>query len=336
VKEKKPSIVFLIETLCSTKYMEHVRSCLGFESLFVVEPMGRSEGLALLWMDTQPLDIFNYSWLHIDAVVKDSDWNAQWRFTGFYGQPNSARRDESWALLKHLKTFQPLPWLCVGDFNLIVEKMEKHGVATNATLRWKGFGELWRIVTFQIWVTLDHVLRGAIYHCTDDSFTQERLDRAVANCEWCILFPYVTAPILAACSSDHNPILVYFTEQPEESHSYRRGFKFEAAWIKDDEYQGIVQNAWETKSIGAEPIRVVKQRFSSCQQKLSQWSKKKFGQAEDILKKKKQQFLDLQSKASPSLDAAIKTLQGEIDEILAREDMQWKQHAKKNWYLHED
>jgi hypothetical protein len=42
----------------------------------------------------------------------------------------------------------------------------------------------------------------------DDFFTKERLDRALANRKWCSLFSYVTINVLAASSSDHNPILV--------------------------------------------------------------------------------------------------------------------------------
>jgi hypothetical protein len=48
VQEKKPKFVFLIETLSKQKQMEKIKSRLGFEGLFVVEPIGRSEGLALL------------------------------------------------------------------------------------------------------------------------------------------------------------------------------------------------------------------------------------------------------------------------------------------------
>jgi hypothetical protein len=34
-------------------------------------------------------------------------------------------------------------------------------------------------------------------------------------------------------------------------------------------------------------VRTVQQRLSSCQNHLTRWSKKKFGQAEETLKKKK-------------------------------------------------
>jgi hypothetical protein len=43
----------------------------------------------------------------------------------------SARRAKSWELLKHLKSLQPIPWLCLGDFNEIVEQSKKEGGATD-------------------------------------------------------------------------------------------------------------------------------------------------------------------------------------------------------------
>jgi hypothetical protein len=49
VKEKKPNFLFLIETISSKKRMEVLRVRLGFEGLFVVEPVGRSGELALFW-----------------------------------------------------------------------------------------------------------------------------------------------------------------------------------------------------------------------------------------------------------------------------------------------
>ena len=55
VKEKKPSFLFLIETISSKKLIEGLRVQLGFEGLFVVEPVGRSGGLALSWKTVDEL-----------------------------------------------------------------------------------------------------------------------------------------------------------------------------------------------------------------------------------------------------------------------------------------
>jgi hypothetical protein len=48
VKERRPNFVFLIEILCSKQYMDRIKLRLGFENLFMVDPVGRSSGLALL------------------------------------------------------------------------------------------------------------------------------------------------------------------------------------------------------------------------------------------------------------------------------------------------
>ena len=46
---------------------------------------------------------------------------------GFYGQLNPQKRHEAWELLKYLAHLNPLPWMCIGDFNEVVNGMEKVG-----------------------------------------------------------------------------------------------------------------------------------------------------------------------------------------------------------------
>ena len=53
-----------------------------------------------------------------------------WHYTGFYGNPETTKRHETWAKLKHLKGTSTLPWLEIGDFNEIVGLLEKEGGST--------------------------------------------------------------------------------------------------------------------------------------------------------------------------------------------------------------
>lgn len=46
---KKPSIIFLIETLCNKSKLDSIKLKLGFDGLFVVDRVGRSGGLGLFW-----------------------------------------------------------------------------------------------------------------------------------------------------------------------------------------------------------------------------------------------------------------------------------------------
>ena len=127
VKEKKPNIVFLMETKLRSNKMERVRVQLGFEYMFVVDSIGKSGGLALFWTEDAEVEIQNYSHRHINAKVCSSPDKSQWKLTGFYGHPDPSKRMEAWNLLRHIARIEPMPWVCFGDFNEILSADEKYG-----------------------------------------------------------------------------------------------------------------------------------------------------------------------------------------------------------------
>jgi hypothetical protein len=61
VKERRPTFVFLMETISSKQYMEVICKKIGFDRVFVVNPIGRSGGLAFLWNSESTVEVFNYS-----------------------------------------------------------------------------------------------------------------------------------------------------------------------------------------------------------------------------------------------------------------------------------
>jgi hypothetical protein len=114
VKDKKPDVVFLMETKMQNKNCDVIRIKLNFDYMFGVDSVGRSGGLLLLWKNTFNVTIQNYSRWHINAVIAKNGTNLGWKFTRFYGHPETAKRKESWDLLRHLSTLQPTPWLAMG------------------------------------------------------------------------------------------------------------------------------------------------------------------------------------------------------------------------------
>ena len=64
-----PNFLFFMETKRSKIKMEAIRSQLGYVGMFVVELVGKSGGLALLWREVDELEIQNYSRRHINAIV---------------------------------------------------------------------------------------------------------------------------------------------------------------------------------------------------------------------------------------------------------------------------
>jgi hypothetical protein len=60
VKEKKPCFVFFMETLSTKTHLKRIRIQLGFDGHFVVDHVGRSGGLALLWREERELEVYNF------------------------------------------------------------------------------------------------------------------------------------------------------------------------------------------------------------------------------------------------------------------------------------
>jgi exonuclease III len=224
VREQKPDILFLMETKCRKEKMESIRVRLGFSGMFVVEPVGRSGGLALFWTDVKTLEIHNYTRRHINALVNGVDNGGVCKLTCFSGHPITAKRHESWALLEHLRQFQPQPWMCIGDFNKILTQEEKIG----ALLQKEGQMDQFRNALGNCQLT-DLGFIGSKYTWTncrsDENFVKERLDRAVANSEWRGIYWEASVHVLVARESDHKPLLLQFSHDKEGRMEFYRSFK---------------------------------------------------------------------------------------------------------------
>ena len=51
----------------------------------------------------------------------------KWNLMGFYGNLETHRRDDLWALLERLGKQDDSPWVCIGDFNEVLSVNEKEG-----------------------------------------------------------------------------------------------------------------------------------------------------------------------------------------------------------------
>lgn len=72
--------------------LEKLKPKFGFRNLFVVDCVGKSGGLALLWNDGAGLEIQNYSRRNINAIIKLRGEEGSWKiFTGFYGHLDASK-----------------------------------------------------------------------------------------------------------------------------------------------------------------------------------------------------------------------------------------------------
>ena len=100
VDQQEPILVFLIETKLNKEKAEKVRDQCNFKFSWVVPSEGRSGGLTLFWKGGIEVEVLEADQSHIDTLVKGGVSMEWWHLKGFYGAPETSRRDESWALLK--------------------------------------------------------------------------------------------------------------------------------------------------------------------------------------------------------------------------------------------
>jgi len=93
-KEEDPDILFLSETKMDERRIKGLRWKLGLTNMVVKDCNGKSGGLAIFWRKEISLQLWGISRIYIDADVVESD-GFVWRFTGFYGEPKSDKKDRS-------------------------------------------------------------------------------------------------------------------------------------------------------------------------------------------------------------------------------------------------
>ena len=136
IRAQDLSVVFLAETWLDEARLGPIRDSLQLGHHHGVSKITHGGGLALFWKKDFNVSVESSSLNHIDVVINKGKEKA-WRFTGFYGTPETLLRDETWNLLRDLHSRFSLPWLCGGDFNELLKSHESMEVAYDLMDRWK-------------------------------------------------------------------------------------------------------------------------------------------------------------------------------------------------------
>ncbi|XP_021836918.2 uncharacterized protein [Spinacia oleracea] len=320
---ERPNVVFLMETMIDSKSLERVRNICGFSEGICLSSAGNSGGIGFWWRDIN-VSTSSFSSHHFSADICDQDNVAIWRAVGVYGWPEQENKHKTWSLMANITASSELPCLFFGDFNEILSSIEKEG----------------GVVREEKWMD---AFRGAVDVCglrdmgykgscftwkrgkTPETFIRERLDRFLADTEWCNLFPHFSVRHFPIYSSDHAPILL------DASNYYERGgnvkaFKFEALWLSSEECGKVVADAWAS-CVGEQ----ADQRLSRCAERLTSWAADYFG---SIKKRKKVVEEQLKIAQARHPDATMfetcSLLSTELDELHRLEESYWHARARAN------
>ena len=207
---------------------------------------------------------------HIDLII-DKGSSEAWRFTGFYGKPDTQKRKESWDLLCLLNRRFDLPWLYVEDFNEIVSGLEKLGGSSRSQVQMQLFREAIDECGF-----LDLGLSGSQFtwqkHFSNGHSIWERLDRCLANNDWLIKFAGSKVHHLHCSTSDHNPLWIVL-DGIETTRPFKP-FCLEEMWLSDRGCDETIEAVWTNIHVDY-GIRVVN-KINKCGKALTSWSRNCF------------------------------------------------------------
>jgi hypothetical protein len=218
----------------------------------------------------------------------------------------------------------------VGDFNEITHQDEKNG----ATIRSRGQMEAFQR-TLDECRLCDLGFKGSkfTWHNGRDgmAFTKERLDRGVANQEWCAMHADVELSVLASRSSDHNSLLVFFRKHDETSWRKCRQFRYEASWSKNKDFKSTFKQIWQAKPVAQDKWANIQGKLRHSRHFIKKWVRKTERKTEELIKQKTRELADLQLKTNgDNLTEEINT-KIELQSLLEEEDLKWRQRSKQKW-----
>ncbi|XP_042969000.1 uncharacterized protein LOC122301671 [Carya illinoinensis] len=166
----------------------------------------------------------------------------------------------------------------------------------------------------------------------DETFTKERLDRAVSNPVWIEVYKEVWVEMMVASTSDHKPLLVHLKEYKVLEGGIRKAFKYEANWALDEEFELILKKAWKHEVFERHRSSKMVELLNRSKEVLQKWSKQLRKGRKNEIEERTNLLQRLQAVEDRYNVIEIKRVKEEVSLMLEKDDLRWRQRAKTNWY----
>ncbi|KAL4652573.1 hypothetical protein ACB092_01G242000 [Castanea dentata] len=232
---------------------------------FGISKINFGGGLTLFWKREVELDIDSSSLNYIDVIINKSK-DGGWRFTGFYSDPETQRRMDSWNLLRNLQGRFAVLWLCAGDFNDITMTHKKKAGWLRLYLQMKNFRDVLDKCSL---MDLGYAESKFTWfkNLANGVAVWERLDKALGTTDWFENYPTTKVIVLEYGTLDHKLMVIHLDGVPVRPH---KPWRFEQMWLEDEGCNDTVASAWRDGEGSSSMGRVVN-KMGKCQTKLKWW-----------------------------------------------------------------
>jgi hypothetical protein len=127
IRSHSPDVLFLSETKLQPLQSSVILNTLGFFLMLHAPPSGTKGGLLLAWRHGVDLVFCSSSTNILSAWCYSDPPDSPWLLSCIYGPPVHKNKVVFWESLMDVgKNFHG-PWLCIGDFNMILSQSDKQG-----------------------------------------------------------------------------------------------------------------------------------------------------------------------------------------------------------------
>ncbi|XP_059065753.1 uncharacterized protein LOC131857344 [Cryptomeria japonica] len=313
--------------------MDLFKQKLGFRKAEDSPVLGVSGGLAIIWDPRNAL---------FTPIEKRQNWmcgrvncyNNKLKFNLINVYGPTQNRDKALVWLEIETFFKNNPnevSIIGGDFNAILKVSDKRGGSNKLSVV---------AIEFADWINRNSLME---IQTTDNTFTwnnrrkgfnniAEKLDRFFIFGGLSNFNNTMEAEILPISGSDHYPIqLEILVEQGPKNCP----FKFEQMWYKDENIL-LLEKCWKEEVVSGSKMFIVANKLKIIKRKLLEWNVEHFG---NIFERK--QLVETKLKAvntevlKSGMDEILflreKTLLKDYEDILAKEEIYWRQKSRESW-----
>ncbi|KAH0661423.1 hypothetical protein KY284_026354 [Solanum tuberosum] len=208
-----PRYNFLSETKNKDIIVKRVQRKLNMPYATIVDPVGLSGGLSLLWNDKIQVCQSHTSHFYVETLVHELSTDFKyWCIFVYLSTDRVIRKAQLTELTLKSANWGPL-WIIIGDFIDIMDNSEKVGGRSREVASFKDFKNfLWNLGA----VDLGFKGKPWTWWCfrENDGIIQERLDRAIVSPGWRLELPLAQIIHLNTEASDHSALLLNTDPKP--------------------------------------------------------------------------------------------------------------------------
>uniref|UniRef100_A0A803Q5E0 Uncharacterized protein n=1 Tax=Cannabis sativa TaxID=3483 RepID=A0A803Q5E0_CANSA len=248
-----PDFIFLTALKVDDTPLVRILNKLHYYFHIFILALRNAWGIILAWKADFVFESMMVSSNHILSLVYLDPLTNLWLLSCVYGPMYANAKKKFWLELMKLGDRFGGSWFIIGDVNFVLNGSERVGS--------KGFDHFAPFISNLVFSCglINLPIQGDKFtwenHREGRAHVKSALDKGLVNVGWLNLFPKATLCSSQTCNSDHRPLCLNFKGIEE---SFKRFFKFEEGWARDDRSKLVVAHAWSNSYHPWAPTQIFK------------------------------------------------------------------------------